>query len=718
MGVVYLAHNRLMSRNEVLKVVGPQVLERAGVLERFLREIRSVATLRHPNIVAAYTAFRLGQSFVFAMEYVEGLDLARLVKAKGPLPVAHACSFAHQTALGLQHAHEQGMVHRDIKPGNLMLSSRDGRALVQILDFGLAKVAREEPADGGLTHEGQMLGTPDYIAPEQTIDAQKADTRADIYSLGCTLYYLLTGAPPFRGRSLYEVLQAHHSMDARPVNLVRPEVQVELAAVIARMMAKEPDRRYQTPREVARALTPFFKKGSIGSANPTAELSQAGPAGALEFSPQTEAVPTRPDADSKPAAMRVASTVVDEPGTESKWDNLLGASGTESLTKPSAVLASSRWPRWAWPAVASGVLLVSFFAAWAAGVFKIKTKDGVIVLENVPANAEVSVDGAKVTLRWPEGGGPLEITVPPGKRGIEVRKDGFKTFGQEVTVESGDHTKIRVALVPLAALPAPPVTTAEPPVTKPAPPVTPSNSSKPAVRTADSAKPPITTADSSTLPDRSKPASGAQRPPGPTPRLGVSPPERKASTILPRNRWIVLDAVDAQINGNQAGKAQNGVLMLYPPVGQGNNASWSNPSIHARNMIIRARVKKPDWDGGTIGLNLRFNPRTWECYGAVLAKHDRREGYSFRIEKAFARGTPGQGWTTLKNSVNRPVARLEIDDFFELSFSAIGDALTVAVNGKRIVQARDSDFKEGTIMLGAWQCRAFFKAVEVKVLDE
>ena len=154
MGVVYLAHNRLMGRHEVLKVVGRQLLERPSVRDRFLREIRSVATLRHPNIVTAYSAFRLGESFVFAMEYVEGLDLARLVKAKGPLPVAHACSFAHQAALGLQHAHEQGMVHRDIKPGNLMLTRHGGKAVVQILDFGLAKVAREEPADGGADSRG------------------------------------------------------------------------------------------------------------------------------------------------------------------------------------------------------------------------------------------------------------------------------------------------------------------------------------------------------------------------------------------------------------------------------------------------------------------------------------------------------------------------------------------------------------------------------------
>ena len=229
MGVVYLAHNRLMGRDEVLKVMGRQIIERPGVLDRFLREIRAVARLRHPNIVTAYSAFRSGESLVFAMEYVEGLDLARMVKAKGPLPVGHACYFVHQAALGLQHAHEQGMVHRDIKPGNLMLSrERDravdqgarlrpgqGRAARTRRDFGLATGPRLA-AGSRPDATGQMLGTPDFIAPEQIADAQSADIRADIYSLGCTLYYLLSGGPPFPGETLYDVLQAHHSMDARP----------------------------------------------------------------------------------------------------------------------------------------------------------------------------------------------------------------------------------------------------------------------------------------------------------------------------------------------------------------------------------------------------------------------------------------------------------------------------------------------------------------------
>ena len=167
MGVVYLAQNRLLGRHEVLKVISREIMDRPGALDRFLREIRAVAELRHPNIVTAYHAARLGDSIVFAMEHVEGLDLSRLVKARGPLPVSHACSYIHQAALGLEHAHERGMVHRDIKPSNLMLAREGNRAIIKVLDFGLAKVKSEQLNDSGLTREGQLLGTPDYVAPSR-----------------------------------------------------------------------------------------------------------------------------------------------------------------------------------------------------------------------------------------------------------------------------------------------------------------------------------------------------------------------------------------------------------------------------------------------------------------------------------------------------------------------------------------------------------------------
>ena len=323
MGVVYLAHNKLMGRLEVLKVVGRHLVERPGVLDRFLREIRSAAKLQHPNIVTAYSAMRLGESLVLAMEYVEGLDLAKMVKTKRPAAgrsTPATSSTRRRSACSTPTS--AGMVHRDIKPANLILARDGKKAIVKVLDFGLAKVTSEGQTDSGLTREGQMLGTPDYIAPEQIRDAQSADIRADIYSLGCTFYYLLTGGPPFRGEHLWDVYQAHFSMEAGPLNLVRPEVPVELAAVVAKMMAKEPGRRFQTPGEVAQALTPFFKPAAAQPAGSSAEMPRV----------ETQVASTQPssavpgaDAAGNPGrgSHRGRRTAAEDRADEVAWESLI-----------------------------------------------------------------------------------------------------------------------------------------------------------------------------------------------------------------------------------------------------------------------------------------------------------------------------------------------------------------------------------------------------------
>jgi WD40 repeat protein len=202
------------------------------------------------------------------MEYVDGTDLARLVHKHGPLPVPQACEYVRQAALGLQHAHERGLVHRDIKPSNLLVSQTDGQPpVVKVLDLGLARLGSESFAqERGLTRMGQMLGTPDYLAPEQAIDARKVDTRADIYSLGCSLFYLLVGRAPFQAEALAELLMKHQ-MEAPPlVRLLRPDVPEALDALLQRMMAKKPERRPSTPAEVAAALEPFARGEQVGAA--------------------------------------------------------------------------------------------------------------------------------------------------------------------------------------------------------------------------------------------------------------------------------------------------------------------------------------------------------------------------------------------------------------------------------------------------------------------
>jgi serine/threonine protein kinase len=272
MGVVYKAEHLLMQRLVALKVINPSLTKDAVTVDRFRREVMAAARLCHPNIVAAYDAEQAGDVHFLVMEFVEGTSLDRLVAEIGPLPVVQACDYARQTALGLQHACERGMVHRDIKPQNLMRSNDTSSSpwgLVKILDFGLARFAREltapaikeqqaaTAADGALTLTGAVMGTPDYMAPEQIRDSHTADIRADIYSLGCTLYFLIAGKVPFLGGTVVEKLIAHDERTPPPLAQARADVPPGLVHVVARMTAKDPTHRYQTPAEVARALEPF-----------------------------------------------------------------------------------------------------------------------------------------------------------------------------------------------------------------------------------------------------------------------------------------------------------------------------------------------------------------------------------------------------------------------------------------------------------------------------
>jgi serine/threonine protein kinase/membrane protein implicated in regulation of membrane protease activity len=275
MGTVYRAEHQLMERPVALKVINRAFLNDPTAVERFVREVKGASRLCHPNIVTAYDAEQTGDLHFLVMEFVEGISLDRLVQEQGPLPVSLACDYVYQAALGLQHAHERGLVHRDIKPQNLM---RTPTGRIKILDFGLARFAREtappsaptlaavkraplrtlNDATQPLTESGTVMGTPDYMAPEQAVNASTADIRADIYSLGCTLYHLLSGQVPFPGGSVVDRLIAHAERPPRPLSELRPEVPVELVRVVQRMMAKEPAQRYQTPAEVAQALEPFL----------------------------------------------------------------------------------------------------------------------------------------------------------------------------------------------------------------------------------------------------------------------------------------------------------------------------------------------------------------------------------------------------------------------------------------------------------------------------
>lgn len=267
MGQVFKARHRSLGRVVALKVIRNDRLANPAAIQRFQREIRAVSQMSHPNVVLAYDADQVGDRQIFVMEYAEGSDLGRLIKERGALPVGQACEYARQTALGLQHAFERGLVHRDIKPSNLLVSG----GVVKILDMGLSRL-REGPEGGTieatLTQDGSVVGTPDYMPPEQARDSHGVDVRADIYSLGCTLYHSLTGSVPFPGGSPMEKVFKHQLEEPTPVEKLRTDLPKGLAAIVRKMMAKTLEQRYQTPAEVAHALEPFARLD--GDVNPAA----------------------------------------------------------------------------------------------------------------------------------------------------------------------------------------------------------------------------------------------------------------------------------------------------------------------------------------------------------------------------------------------------------------------------------------------------------------
>ncbi|MEW4487049.1 serine/threonine-protein kinase [Thalassoglobus sp. JC818] len=267
MGMVFKALHRPMNRIVAVKMISPKLLSSPEQVKRFQREVQLAATLEHPNIVRSYDADQSNGAHFLVMEFVRGQNLSKLVNKKGPLTAARALNCIQQAARGLRYANKHGVIHRDIKPGNLMLS-RDG--LVKVLDMGLASIDKslqlnplpdENDPDASpdmnqsyLTEPGTILGTVTYMAPEQTLDASKADTRSDIYSLGCTLYYLLTGDPPYQGDTVIDVFLKHKDADVPSLHEKRPDIAPAVDPILQRMMAKDPQDRFQTMGEVMEAI--------------------------------------------------------------------------------------------------------------------------------------------------------------------------------------------------------------------------------------------------------------------------------------------------------------------------------------------------------------------------------------------------------------------------------------------------------------------------------
>jgi serine/threonine protein kinase len=265
MGQVFKAQHRKMDRTVAIKMLPPAMTKDAAALARFEREVRAAAKLFHPNIVPALDADQANGVHFLVMEHVEGKDLSAIVKKNGPLPVGKAVNYILQAAKGLEFAHSKGVIHRDIKPANLLLSS-DG--VVKILDMGLARIdapGGNAATDAELTGTGAVMGTVDYMAPEQALNTKQADARADIYSLGISLYYLIAGRAAYGGDSLMEKLVAHREQPVPSLQDVQANVPKQLDAVFKKMCAKRIEDRYQTMSEVVEALEGLGFGGSGAS---------------------------------------------------------------------------------------------------------------------------------------------------------------------------------------------------------------------------------------------------------------------------------------------------------------------------------------------------------------------------------------------------------------------------------------------------------------------
>jgi tRNA A-37 threonylcarbamoyl transferase component Bud32 len=374
MGTVYKARHTKLEKTVALKVLAKGSLANGEATARFEREMKAVGQLNHPNIVQAHDAREIAGTRFLVMEYVDGLNLAQLVDACGPLPVADACELIRQTALGLDHAHQHGLVHRDIKPSNLML---DSQGQVKILDLGLALF---QPGQFSgverITASGQAMGTVDYMAPEQALASRDVDIRADLYSLGCTLYKLLTGRASFSG-SKYQ------------------DVPAELAAVLDRLLAKDPAGRFATPAEVVAAIAPL-----AGGSNLRELLARAGN------------VPARP---TKAAAS----------GTHAETLSNV-ASQAQSVTRPRLNLAGWVPPRFrspGWLAVAAG----GAAAVVLLTVVILLRKDGKQTRIEAP-------DGSKVTI---SAKGDVDVTLPKEEGTEAQRHKGTEAQRHKGTEKSG-----------------------------------------------------------------------------------------------------------------------------------------------------------------------------------------------------------------------------------------------------------------------------------------
>ncbi len=335
MSTVYLAEHILMQRRVAIKVLPKQRVNDTSYLARFHREARAAASLDHPNIVRAYDVDNEGDTHYLVMEFVDGRDLQQTIKKFGPMDYVKAADYTRQAADGLANAHAGGLIHRDVKPANLLV---DQKGVVKVLDLGLARFTDEDRASLTVQYDENVLGTADYLAPEQAIDSHGVDARADIYSLGCSLYYLLTGHPPFPDGTLPQRLMAHQKQQPPGISIDRPDVSADLVAIVLKLMAKKADDRYQSMDEVSAALKCWLAdRGSGVGSSPSSSGSMASLSGSAPIArrlTQTGTVAPRRDSSVIPRAIATQSPATPAlTDTVANYERSTSASPTPPVSK-------------------------------------------------------------------------------------------------------------------------------------------------------------------------------------------------------------------------------------------------------------------------------------------------------------------------------------------------------------------------------------------------
>lgn len=430
MGTVFLARHVNLRRFCAVKIMNPQVAQDPDAAGRFLREARSAAAITHPNLVNIFDCDRVDNQLFLAMEYVEGMSLGEILRKTGPIPLAPALHWLSQAVTALEHIHERGIVHRDIKPDN-MLIDREGR--LKITDLGLAKVCLE--ADTGMTLTGMVMGSPHYMSPEQINDSKSVDHRTDLYALGICFFQMLTGRVPFSQTSAAAVCIAHLQEPVPSVGLPDADLTVALDALIGRLTAKRVEERVVNAAEVTTLLQPWLERYRM-------DETARGYFSAIDFSKRT--------VDALLEKEGVDPSVIDTDFTLAKKDQLVPAVEPTVVLPPTiapvAVAPPPSSRRWLFAAAAGVVVLMLLL--FAIGKKKQAAQRAQRAAEATGSLlVKTSPDGAIVLFRADSGTSPATFEcVPSGEYAVKISKTGYQDAERKVKIEAGKFADLNVTL--------------------------------------------------------------------------------------------------------------------------------------------------------------------------------------------------------------------------------------------------------------------------------